>query len=103
MKTLRPESPPGGVRYRLSFTKPGEMENGRACRVYCEEEEADECIVELSGVRWTDWRFGRSERDPKQWDSDLQYLLDAFQHAFAQGVTHQKNQIRDQLRELIGL
>lgn len=98
----------GCVRYRVSYTRASQMDDGKPCRVYCEKDhpDADEAVVEINGLQYQDWRFGKiaySRGEPPRWDHRLETLLRAFQVAFDQGVAHQKVTIRDTLREVIGL
>lgn len=96
----------GKVRYRVSYTRASEMDDGKPCRVYCEQDhpDADEAIVEITGIQYQDWRFGKVEIGGEmRWDYQMDRLLRAFQVAFDQGVAYQRVKIRDTLREVIGL
>ena len=96
----------GKVRYRVSYTRPSEMDDGKPCRVYCEKDhpDADEAIIELTGIQYQDWRFKKIKMSGGLvWDYQLERLLRAFQVAFDQGVAHQRVVIRDTLREVIGI
>ena len=99
MKDLRPVTTEG-VRYRLSHSKPSQMEDGQSCRVYCEESEADEAIVEINCV---EFRFARASYDATRWEPGLRNFIRALEVAFDQGVSRQKVVIRETLREVIGI
>lgn len=105
MAGLRKDSSAGGPRYRVSYVKRSEMEDGRPCQVYCAEDDPDaiEAVVELTGMQYQEWRFGRASYDATRWDGGLDKLLRAFAVAFEQGVGHQKLLIRNTLREVIGV
>lgn len=103
MQGFRQDSPAGGPRYRISYSRPSTMDDGKPCRVYCHESEADKATVELVGMQYREWEFARAKHDESRWDSALENLLRAFEIAFEQGVNHQKVVIRDTLREVIGV
>lgn len=88
------------LRYTLHYTRPSTLDDGRPCRIYTGENEADECVLKLG---CHEWRFGRDPRNQTRWDYGLDRQISALKAAFDQGASHQKAAIRGVLREVIGL
>ena len=90
----------GEVRYTVHYSRPSRFDDDRPCRVYCEEAEADQCVIEVR-QHGGEMRFHR--RDDGSWPFEKRMIERWLQDAFDQGDAFARKDIRDGLRELLAV
>jgi hypothetical protein len=100
------------LRVRIVYSKPSTFEDGKPCRAFCGEPEADEVEIEMGNYRG-EMRFkrntftGHNDRGHYQregeWPLEKDWLIRMLNEAFERGRNQQRKDTRDLFQQVLGL